>query len=153
MDKEKLADFLFKARQKTNAKAGGQVEPAIDGMEQAEYSEGDWLYRDIYFNGKSSFMGNDAVYFKGEPVWASSYYASFQDITEEKLDEILRQAIADHSDINAWAKVEKEVSGEYEYSNMPDWEGQTIDEVAGTEKITKNGRDIYTLFYAGGLLL
>lgn len=152
MDKKELAEFLFKARGKTNAKAGGQVKPQIEGTEQAEYAEGDWLYRDVYFNGKSSFMGMDVVYFQGKPVWGSSYHGSFRDITEEKLDKILRQAIADHPGINSWMKVEEAVYGEYKYENIPNSEGQTIDEVSGVERIIKNEEIIYSLYYRGSFL-
>ena len=43
-------------------------------------------------NGKNSFSGIDAVYFQGQPVWASSYFGKFKGITEDKLDEILSQS-------------------------------------------------------------
>jgi hypothetical protein len=153
MDKEKIANILFKGRSQTNAKAGGQVIPAINGTEQTEYAEGDWLYRDIYFNGKNSFSGIDAVYFQGKPVWASSYFGKFKEINEEKLDEILRRVIIDHPITNAWQKVELQKYDDYEYENIPDSEDKTIDEVSGVEQILKDGKEIYTLYYAGGILV
>ena len=153
MDKEEIAKILFKGRSQTNAKAGGQVSPAINGTEQTEYSEGDWLYRDIYFNGKNSFSGIDAVYFQGQPVWASSYFGKFKGIAEDKLDEILRRVIIDHPITNAWQKVELQEYGDYEYENIPDSGDRTIDEVSGVERILKDGKEIYVLHYNGGMLI
>ena len=153
MNKEEITKFLFEGRRQTNAKAGGQVSPAINGTEQTEYAENDWLYRDIYFNGKNSFSGIDAVYYQGQPVWASSYFGKFQGITEEELDKILRQVIIDHPTTNAWQKVERQKYNDYEYENIPDSENQSIDEVSGVERILKDGQEIYTLYYAGGMLV
>lgn len=153
MNKEEIARILFKGRLLTNAKAGGQVSPAINGTEQAEYIEEDWIYRDVYFNGKNSFSGIDAVYYKGQPVWASSYFGKFQGITEEELDNILKQAAIDHPIINAWQKVERQKYGDYEYENIPDSEDQSIDEVSGIERILKDDKEIYTLYYAGSMLV
>ncbi len=152
MNKQDLTNFLFNARGKTNAKAGGQIVPAVEGTEQAEYSEGDWTYKDIYFNGKNSFAGTDAVYYQGKPVWASSYYARYTNISEEELDEILRKSIKEHPEVNAWKKIEKTVIDGYEYENIPNSENQSIERVSGIERISNNGNEIYLLYYAGGLL-
>jgi len=153
MNKEEIAKFLFKGRRLTNAKAGGQVSPAINGTEQTEYTEGDWLYRDIYFNGKNSFSGIDAVYYQGQPVWASSYFGKFQGITEEELDKILRQTIVDHPDTNAWQEVKRQKYNDYEYENIPGSASQSIDEVSGVERVLKDGTEVYVLRYNGGMLI
>lgn len=152
MDKAVLTNFLFKARGKTNAKLGGQVKPAIEGTEQTEYSEGNWLYRDIYFNGRNSFTGTDVVYYQGKPVWASSYYAKYTDITEEELDDILRKSIEKYPNVNTWERIEKTNIDGYIYENIPNTDNQSIEDVSGIEKITKDGKDIYSLYYAGGIL-
>ena len=153
MNKEEIAKILFNGRRKTNAKAGGQVSPGVDGTEQTEYTEGDWLYRDIYFNGEKSFSGIDAVYYQGQPVWASSYFGKFQGITEEELDKILRQTIIDHPMTNAWQEIKRQKYNDYEYENIPDSESQSIDEVSGTEQILKDGKEVYVLHYSGGMLI
>src|SRR3990172_3227735 len=141
MNKNELEKFLFKARVKTNAKAGGQVTPMLPGTEQAEYSEGDWLYRDVYYNGKNSFSGTDAVFFKGEPVWSCGYFGKFNDIDEKELDDILQKAINDNSETCGWKYVEAEY-GNYKYICEPDIE-KGIDEIGGVETITKDGKEIY----------
>ena len=152
MDKTTLTNFLFKARGKTNAKLGGQVKPLIEGTEQAEYSEGNWLYRDIYFNGKNSFAGIDVAYYQNKPVWASSYYAKYTDITEDKLDEILGKSIEKYPNVNTWERIDKTDIDGYIYENIPDSENQSIKQVSGIERITKDGKEIYLLHYAGGIL-
>jgi len=143
---------LFKARNKTNAQAGGQVKPVITGTEQTEYTENDWLYKDIYFNGKNSFIGIDMIYYQEKPVWSSSYHAIYTNISEEELDRILRKSIEKYPNVNTWEKIGKTNIDGYEYENIPDSENQSIEQVSGIERITKDGKEIYLLHYAGGTL-
>jgi len=50
-DKDKILQFLLKARTKTYAGAGGKVPAVLTGSEQLEYKEGDLFYRDVYYVG------------------------------------------------------------------------------------------------------
>lgn len=151
MDKKKLEKFLYKARVKTNAKAGGQVKPLLPGTEQSEYSEGDWLYRDVYYNGKNSFSGIDAVLYKGKPVWSSCYYGSYEGLNESELDEILRNAIKDHPETCGYKHVQAEY-GDYIYDCTPDSFSKSISEIGGYESIAEDGDEVYHFYYAGSLL-
>jgi len=151
MDKEKLTNFLLKARTKTYTGAGGKVEPVLKGSKQLEYQENDWLYRDVYYSGNGIFMGIEVVHFENNPVWAMSYYGNFKKMTEEELDKILREALMKNWQITRiWKKVEWEKDG-YKYICQPDFEG-SIDEMAGLETISKRGKEVYRFFYAGGIL-
>lgn len=150
MDKEKLTDFLFKARTKTYAGAGGKVEAALKDSYQLEFTEGDFLYRDVYYNGKNSFMGLEGIYYKDKLVWGMSYYGGYKGITEEEIDNILREALIDNPRTRAFEKIGAEF-GEYQYENTPDLD-EGIDEIGGTERVTKNGKEIYIFYYAGSLL-
>ncbi len=49
-----------------------------------------------------------------------------------------------------WNKVEWEKDG-YRYICQPDFEG-SIDELAGSETISREGKEVYRFFYAGGLI-
>lgn len=152
MRKEKLLQFLLKARTKTYAGAGGQVQPAFKGSKQLEYKESEWLYRDVYYEGPKVFMGLETIYYQNKPVFSMCYYGSFKEITKEELDKILREAlIKNWQKTRIWEKVEW-VKDEYRYLCQPDFKG-SIDEFAGLEKLFKNKKEIYMYYYAGGTLV
>lgn len=151
MDKEKLLQFLLKARTKTYAGGGGKVKPALKDAKQLEYQEEDWLYRDIYYTGKGIFMGLETVYYKDKAVWSMSYYGNFQKMSEAEVDSILRKALQENwQTARTWQSVEWE-HDEYRYVCEPDFDG-SIDEMAGSEKIFKNGEEVYYFYYAGGII-
>ncbi len=151
MDKKALTNFLLKARTKTYASGGGRVKAAFKSSCQMEHREGDWFYRDVFNNGNGIFMGMDTVYFQDQAVWISSYYGNYKGMTEKQIDEILRSALMKNWETaRTWQKV-KWMNGGIEYVCEPDFDG-SIDEMAGAEKILKDGKEIYHFFYAGGLL-
>lgn len=151
LNKEELLQFLLKARTKTYVGESGKVTPVFDGSTQLEHKEGDWLYRDVYYTGNRIFMGLEAVYYQNKPVWSMSYYGSFKGMTEEELDKILRKALMENWETTRiWKKVEWE-KDEYKYICQPDFEG-SIDELAGSETISKQEKEIYKFFYAGGII-
>ena len=149
--KEEVLQFLLKARTKTYAGGKGKVTPVFDGSTQLEYKEGDWFYRDLYYTGNGIFMGLEVVYLQQKPIWAMSYYGNFKKMTEEEIDKILRKALLENwQTTRTWKKVEWE-KDDYKYVCEPDFEG-SIEELAGTERIFKKGREVYTFYYAGGLI-
>jgi len=148
---EKILKFLLEARTKTYAGAGGAVEPVFKGSKQLEYREEDWFYRDLYYTGKGIFTGVEVVHFKDKPVWSMAYYGNFKKMTEEEIDKILRRALIKNSQTTrTWKKVEWQ-EGDYKYVCEPDFEG-SIEELAGVEKISKSGKEVYSFFYAGGII-
>lgn len=149
--KEEVLQFLLKARTQTYAGAGGTVKAVLADSKQLEYREEDWFYRDIYYIGNGIFMGLEVVHFQDKPIFATSYYGNFKEMTEEEIDKVLRKALIDNSQTaRIWKRVEWR-EDEYEYICQPDFEG-SIEEFAGTEKISKNGKAMYSFFYAGGLI-
>ncbi|MDD3734962.1 MAG: DUF5680 domain-containing protein [Candidatus Pacebacteria bacterium] len=152
LNKKKLLQFLLEARTKTYAGGGGKVKPVFKGSTQREYRKGSWFYRDVYYTGKNKFMGLEVVYYLNKPVWSMSYYGSFKRLTEKGIDKILREALLKNwRTTRIWKKI-KWQKADYQYICQPDFEG-SIDELAGTEKIFKQKKEIYTFFYAGGLLI
>lgn len=146
-----MLKFLVKARTKTYASSGGKVTPAFVGSEQLEYRENDWFYRDLYFTGNGIFTGLEVVYFQNQPVWSMCYYGNFKKTTEEEIDKVLRKALLkNYQKTRLWDHVEWSFEN-YKYICVPDYQG-SIDEMAGSEKIFKDGQDIYLLYYAGGFI-
>jgi hypothetical protein len=151
VNKEEVLQFLLKARTKTYAGNKGKVNAILGGSTQLEYSEGEWLYRDIYYTGNGIFMGLEVIHYKGKPIWSMCYYGNFQKMTEEEVDGVLRAALIDKwNQVRLWQKVEWQ-KNDFRYVCEPDFEG-SIDEMAGTEKIFKADEQVYMFFYAGGMI-
>lgn len=127
------------------------MEPLLRGSKQLEYNENDWLYRDIYYTGRGLFMGLETVYFKDQPVWSMSYYGNFRKLTEAEVDRVLLKALLARWKTTRLRKIVEWKSGAYRYSCTPAFPG-SIDEMAGMEKIYKNGKEVYFFFYAGGVI-
>src|SRR3989344_4001651 len=112
---EELTQFLLKARTKTYAGGEGKVKPAFIGSDQLEYEEGEWFYRDIYYNGNGKFVGLEAIYYQNKPVWSMSYYGNYQGMSEEELDTILRKPLIENwQSARTWKEVEWHL-GDYKY--------------------------------------
>lgn len=151
MDKEKLQEFLIKARTKTYAGNSGKVAPVLAGSKQLEYQESEWFYRDVYYVGNGIFTGLEVLHFQEKPVWSMCYFGNFKNMSEQEIDKVLRRALIENwQKARLWENVEWEFE-DYKYVCIPDFSGN-IDEIAGSEKIFKNGKEVYFLYYAGGFI-
>lgn len=151
MDKNKIVEFLLKARTQTYAAAAGKVESALPGSIQYEYREENFLYRDVYNIGNGIFMGIETINLNDKPVISMSYFGNFKQITEDEADSVLRKALIDNWDkARLWHHVKWEKEN-YVYVCEPDKAGN-IDEFSGSESITKDGKQVYYFYYAGGFI-
>ncbi|MEI6228527.1 MAG: DUF5680 domain-containing protein [Candidatus Saccharibacteria bacterium] len=146
-----IEQFLITARTKTYAGSTGKVAPLLDGSKQLEYAEGDWLYRDIYYTGKSTFNGIETVFHNNKPVFGMSYYGNWGDMTETEIDLVLRAALIAEPTTRLCKKIEW-VKDVFIYICEPDT-NTDANEIGGTEIISKKGVQVYKFYYAGGLLI
>lgn len=146
-----LETFLVKARARTYAGDAGTVEAALEFSKQLEYREGDWLYRDVYYTGKNTFYGIETVFYNNKPVFGMSYYGNWGDMTEQEIDQILRGALVANPETRLYKEIEWK-KDEFVYNCNPDITNG-INEIGGTETISKNGEQVYTFYYAGGVLI
>lgn len=74
IDKADFLHFLVTAKRATFASASesARVQPLLPGSFQFEYSQGSWLYRDIFF-GAGYFTGQEVVYWQKDPLWSMVY--------------------------------------------------------------------------------
>lgn len=68
-----LHAFIIRAKNATYVGGGAQGASSRPGSHDLRYAEGDWLYIDSYFGG-TDFIGQEAVFFMEQPVWAMNYY-------------------------------------------------------------------------------
>lgn len=146
-----ILNFLLTARTKTYAGQGGDVEPALAGSKQLEYSEGDYLYRDIYYVGERAFLGIETIYFQNKPVWNMVYRGEWNpaDITDDEIREHLPAAlIANASTARTNQKVEW-TDGDYRY--LCEGEGE-LENFSGQETLFKNNHPAHIVVYHSGKL-
>lgn len=67
-----LIDFLIKAKQKTYAGKGAETTSCRPESHDLVYSEGDYMYYDTFLGG-GKFVGEEALWVKGEPYWSMNY--------------------------------------------------------------------------------
>lgn len=144
-----LEKFLFQARTKTYAGAGGKVKALLSGSTQLEYKEGDFLYRDIYYTGKNTFAGLETIYQKEKPMFSVSYFGNWGDMTEAEMDDILRGALMANPETRGYKNIKWEKNG-FVYECTPDT--TSFDEISGGETISQSGKQVYYFYYAGSLL-
>lgn len=70
--KKEIIEFLIKAKQKTYAGKGAEVESSRPNSHDLKYSEGDYMYLDTFLGGEK-FVGEEALWIKGIPYWSMNY--------------------------------------------------------------------------------
>ena len=149
-----LARFLVEAKKHTYAQGdSAAVKPVLAGTHQLEYSQGPFLYRDIYV-GEAQFAGQEMVYESGKPVWTMSYAGTILPNVDSKDVEAAVKLL--HTALMR-VRVERPfrgpglvTDGAYRYANHV--EG-TLESFFGEEMISR-GVDLrlYELHYGGGLV-
>jgi len=144
---ESLKDFLVEARANTFASGNSPDDsPRLLGSVQMEFQKAEFFYRDIYFSGSKTFMGQEIVYLSSAPVWGMNYIGSRLGKLEESF---LRDALLRLSDKCRLSQVCEYERREYKYEDR----GQgDISDFSGQEKISVSKNEIYKLDYKGGLI-
>jgi hypothetical protein len=147
-------DFLIRAKKATYASQGDEasVTPLLQGSRQLEFREGEFLYRDIYF-GMSYFIGQETVYYQGNPIWSMSYSGGVDQEYEidfvKQVYAFLRKAMRNVSSNNPYRGPKEFIEGDYIYSDSN--EGG-LGQFVGKETIAYFNKNVYTLNYSGGFI-
>lgn len=141
-------DFLIQA--KINTYAAGSTAPALPSRPNSKdlhYVEGDYLYIDSYL-GEVDFIGEEAVWQGGRPIWAMNYYGVMlvEEIPEGFIDCLLAalRQVPPEAPYRGPAELEH---GRFTYYCQ--WEGNP-DRFRGREWIATEGKAIYELDFHGG---
>jgi Domain of unknown function (DUF5680) len=73
MSQPSLHPFIIRAKKATYVAGSVKDKSSRPSSHDLSFHEGDWTYRDSYFGG-TDFIGQETVWFKGEPVWSMIYY-------------------------------------------------------------------------------
>ncbi len=150
-DHQKLQDFIVRAKAATYVGSGAHSASSRPGSHDLHFAEGDWLYIDSYFGG-TDFIGQEAVFLAGEPLWAMNYYGYLlrpEWITPAEAGQMIKASLSK-------MYAEKRFLGGFRYSQGPftylDTSSGDFTHFTGREWIEREGSTVYELVYHGGLV-
>ncbi|MCL4877446.1 MAG: hypothetical protein KJ064_12370 [Anaerolineae bacterium] len=146
-----LHSFIVKAKAATYVGDGKKLLSYRPGSIDLQFHDGAFVYMDSYFGG-TEFIGQEVVYFEGEPCWAMNYYGYIL------LPNLIQAAEAGHIIKVSLSALYKEgrFLGGFEYavddSIYTDTNEGNVSRFTGKEWITRQGKKGYELVYHGGLI-
>ncbi len=147
-----LKKFLKSAKLATYASQSVQssVTPLLPCSKQLEFSNNNFLYRDIYF-GMFNFVGQETVYYFDESIWGMSYSGGLSsDIPQHyvgKVYEFLCKALSSISPEMPIRGPEQLKEGGMVYTCKV---SGSIESFHGVETITESELCLYQLNFSGG---
>jgi hypothetical protein len=148
---DRLKNFIVKAKAATYIGGGKESESCRAGSHDLAFQDGEFHYLDSYFGG-ADFIGEEVVYFGGNPVWAMNYFGKIlipESISAEEVGRILKKSLSKLYQENRFLDGYKFVDGKDIYSDTN--EGNP-DAFSGQEWIERDGARVYELIYHGGLI-
>ncbi len=145
--RDALTDFLVRAKRATYAAKSGSVAPSRPKSHDLAYQEGDYHYYDTYLGGQC-FSGEEAVWIKGEPVWAMNY--SGRTIGEGFSGDFLKEALMNVPREHPYRGPLCFQQGSHAYHAVIQG---SFDWFSGVEEIFFEGRKVYECMFHGGKVL
>ncbi len=144
-----FVDFLVEAKQQTYAGEGRHATSCRPASVDLPYQRGDYDYLDSYLGG-FRFVGEEAVWHKGQPVWGMNYYGwMLVEGMPEGFSEFLKRAllkVTPNAPFRGPAHFEE---GDFDYRCQ--WDGAP-ERFEGRERISLAGRPVYELVFHGGTI-
>ncbi len=148
-NQDQFVRFLVEAKKNTYAGGGELSAPSRPASKDLSFRQGDYTYIDTYL-GDLDFIGEEAVWHKGKPLWGMNYYgAMLVKAVPEEFSRCLKAAL---SSVPLEAPFRGPAS--FQYGSLQyncEWSGD-VDQFEGHEHILENGKEIYRLVFHGGSL-
>ena len=149
---EQLHAFIVTAKAATYVGDGEPAPSCRPGSHDLKFAEGAFSYLDSYFGG-SDFLGEEVVYYAGDPVWVMNYYGRILEpalITAAEAGQIIKASLS-------LMYEEGRFLGGFEHvmddgSTYVDTSEGALTAFRGEEWITRDGVRVYELVYHGGLI-
>jgi len=150
MDTSALAAFLVEAKKNTYASGSGKAASSRKASHDLSYRSGDFAYLDSYFGGVA-FGGEEAVYFKDDPVWTMNYYGkTLIPNVPQGFIETLKAALMQVQPAAPYRGPAELRNGQFLYTCTSNG---GLDFFHGVEAISHAGKEIYRLYFHGGLVV
>jgi Domain of unknown function (DUF5680) len=147
MDTYQFIPFLIRAKQHTYASGQVPVASSRPNSHDLEYAEEKYRYIDTYLGG-FHFIGEEAVWKKGAPIWGMNYYGKM--LVEEiqaGFGEFLKATLMHVQKEAPYRGPENYQEKEFTYHCT--WQG-TVKQFEGWEEISFHDVLIYRLLFHGG---
>jgi hypothetical protein len=148
---DELTAFIVRAKAVTYVGGGARSLSRRPGSHDLEFHDGLFAYLDSYFGG-ADFIGEEAAYYEGQPVWAMNYYGRILEpalITAAQAGQIIKASL---TQMYKQGRFLGGFTHSVENSTYFDTsEGDTA-AFTGREWIVRNDTKVYELVYHGGLI-
>ena len=148
---ERLNTFIVRAKAATYVGGGEKSLSRRPGSHDLEFHDGAFAYLDSYFGG-ADFIGEEVVYFEGEPVWAMNYYGRILQpslITAGEAGQIIQQSLSEMYRQGRFLGGFEHTTGHDTYVDTNEGD---VTSFTGQEWITRRNVKVYELVYHGGLI-
>jgi hypothetical protein len=146
-----LTRFIVEAKRATYVGGGERAASSRTGSHDLAYAHGAWRYRDSYFGG-TDFIGQEAVWFGDEPVWAMNYYGY---ITRPDLIDAATAGATIKAALSSMYAENRFLGGyrwEGPHGTYTDTSRGDAAHFTGRETIAVGGDEAYALDYMGGVV-
>lgn len=149
-DLSEMIPFLLRAKRATYAAGIGPHASSRPGSKDLHFEEAPYLYIDTYL-GDFDFIGEEAVWRDGAPIWSMNYYGWMNtDQIPAAFSACLKGALSAVPAGAPFRGPRRYESGGLVYEC--DWSGD-VNRFFGTEHILADGAVIYELRFHGGQLI
>lgn len=139
-------DFLIRAKQKTYAGYGPEIDSSRIASHDLKYQEGNFLYYDTYLGGEC-FSGEEAIWLNENPVWCMNY--SGRVIAQNFSGDFLKEVLAHVPYEKPYRGPAIYQNGDYSYHCKV--EGEFI-WYQGYEEIFYQKEKTYECYFHGGII-
>ena len=147
LKKELFVPFLLRAKQHTYASGKLPQGSSRPNSHDLDYAEDDFHYFDTYLGG-FYFIGEEAVWQKGKPIWGMNYYGKMLvEPIPAGFGEFLKAAMMRVPSEAPYRGPAEYQEGEYVFHCS--WLG-SLEQFEGQEEVSLRGSAIYHLFFHGG---
>jgi hypothetical protein len=146
-----LTAFIVAAKRATYVGSGQKLLPYRLGSHDLQYFEGDWSYHDSYL-GENDFIGEEAIYFRGQVVWAMNYFGRIlkpEAITAAEAGHLIKVSLTTMYAEGRFLGGFEYIQGDLTYVDTSDGDHTYF---TGREWIMRNGEKVYELVYHGGVV-
>jgi hypothetical protein len=151
---DELIKFHKEAANATYVGGGEYITPQRPGFNELAFEKGDLKYRDSY-TGFFQSWGEEVIWHKDKVIWTCLYgggmeqqYQGDTEIAERTFNFLKKAILAKDSEEFSPRGPKYFKEGGYEY--FCEWEGD-IEKFKGSERITLNGKVIFTHNFFGGV--
>ncbi len=148
---EQLTAFIVRAKAATYVGGGARNLSRRPGSHDLEFHDGSFAYLDSYFGG-TDFIGEEAVYYESQPVWAMNYYGRILEptlITAAEAGQIIQASLTQMYKQGRFLGGFTHSVANSTYVDTS--EGDTA-AFTGKEWIVRGDTRVYELVYHGGLI-